>query len=279
MGKIKDTYINVDKDIDQSNSSVKSKKNNSLTVVKQDRQLANKNLFKNAVKTGTVLAVTSILSRIVTQQLNSNSLVVSRLESQTNEFNSNVNNIPSNQSEIKRNNILKAIYETERALGQVNRLLNTISTIANILLIIVRILKVLVNIAPLPAAKANIKIQLDKIERILSSILVIVSTAITVINGLLAILATLKLLLSQQNQLGGTMPLGILPGVEYKGFRFNIKQENNPKFVVQGNKRHYAIAINKDGNDVLFSSYSFTLDPDVLVSELKLEIDRKGLQG
>ena len=58
-----------------------------------------------------------------------------------------------------------------------------------------------------------------------------------------------------------------------------IKEENNPKFVVQGNKRRYATAINRAGYDVLKSEYSFTLDPDVLIEELKLVISQQNLQG
>jgi ribosomal protein S17E len=71
--------------------------------------------------------------------------------------------------------------------------------------------------------------------------------------------------------------LGYLQGYDYKGFKFFIKEENNSKFVVKGNKRRYATAVNKDGNDILLSSSSFTLSPDVLIEELKLQIDQKGL--
>jgi len=71
--------------------------------------------------------------------------------------------------------------------------------------------------------------------------------------------------------------LGYLQGYDYKGFKFFIKEENNPKFVVKENKRRYATAVNKDGNDILKSTSSFTLSPDVLIEELKLQIDQKGL--
>jgi len=71
--------------------------------------------------------------------------------------------------------------------------------------------------------------------------------------------------------------LGYLSGYDYKGFKFFIKEENNPQFVVQGNKRRYAIAVNIIGREVIQSSFSFTLAPDVLVEELKLQIDRESL--
>ena len=66
---------------------------------------------------------------------------------------------------------------------------------------------------------------------------------------------------------------------EYKGFKFAIKEENDSKFVVKGNKRHYAVAINKLGVEILKSAFSFTLDPQQLVEQLKIIIDQRNLQG
>ena len=74
-----------------------------------------------------------------------------------------------------------------------------------------------------------------------------------------------------------TSDLGYLNGYDYKDFKFFIKEEKDPNFVVKGNKRRYATAVNKDGNDILQTKPSFTLNPPVLVEELKLQIDQKGL--
>jgi hypothetical protein len=65
----------------------------------------------------------------------------------------------------------------------------------------------------------------------------------------------------------------------YKGFKFKIKEEQNIAFVVKGNKRRYAVAIDRDGVEVLKSEYSFTLDPNDLIDQLKLIIDQRNLQG
>jgi len=65
----------------------------------------------------------------------------------------------------------------------------------------------------------------------------------------------------------------------YKGFTFVLKKEDDPKFVVKGNKRHYAVAVNTKGLEQLKSDYSFTLDPQQLISQLKLQIDNQNLQG
>jgi hypothetical protein len=65
----------------------------------------------------------------------------------------------------------------------------------------------------------------------------------------------------------------------YKGFTFFTKEENNPKFTVKGNKRHYVVAIDTKNVERLKSDYSFTLNPQQLVSQLKFIIDQQNLQG
>jgi hypothetical protein len=69
----------------------------------------------------------------------------------------------------------------------------------------------------------------------------------------------------------------------YKGFKFKIKEEQTlgvqQAQVVKGNKRRYAVAVNRDGTEVLKSDFSFTLDPNDLIEQLKLIIDQRNLQG
>jgi hypothetical protein len=67
--------------------------------------------------------------------------------------------------------------------------------------------------------------------------------------------------------------------VEHNGFTFSIIEENDPKFVVAGNKRRYAVALDRSGFVVLQSTPSFTLDPNVLIEELKVEIDKRNLKA
>jgi hypothetical protein len=71
---------------------------------------------------------------------------------------------------------------------------------------------------------------------------------------------------------GGQFPM-------YKGFKFAIKEEQNQAFVVKGNKRHYAVAIDRYGVEIIKSDYSFTQDPNDLIEQLKLTIDQQNLQG
>ena len=87
-------------------------------------------------------------------------------------------------------------------------------------------------------------------------------------------LSTLNGLVNKVLPINGSNIIG-----SYKGFTFVLKKEDDPKFVVKGNKRHYAVAVNTKGLEQLKSDYSFTLDPQQLISQLKLQIDNQNLQG
>jgi hypothetical protein len=65
----------------------------------------------------------------------------------------------------------------------------------------------------------------------------------------------------------------------YKGFTFFTREENDPKFNVRGNKRHYVVAVDTKNIERIKSDYSFTLNPQQLVNQLKLVIDQQNLQG
>jgi hypothetical protein len=66
----------------------------------------------------------------------------------------------------------------------------------------------------------------------------------------------------------------------YKGFRLVIKEDQDPKtFVKDSIKRHYAVAIDKDGVEVIKSEYSYTLEPQVLIDQIKIIIDQQNLQA
>ena len=65
----------------------------------------------------------------------------------------------------------------------------------------------------------------------------------------------------------------------YRGFTFFTREENDPKFTVKGNKRHYVVAIDTKNIERIKSDYSFTLNPTQLVTQLKLVIDQQNLQG
>lgn len=94
---------------------------------------------------------------------------------------------------------------------------------------------------------------------------------------------------SQTNTSGSNVPiisspilstssiLGVVPNTSYKGFTFVIKETTDPNFIVGSIKANYAVAINNKNQPQLQTDPSFTLNPQVLVSQLELQIDELGL--
>ena len=137
---------------------------------------------------------------------------------------------------------------------------------------------------------------IEKANKLISALNIILSIAtivleneISKLNDLIAQIKEISQLLddkavtglsSQQlSDLTNSLVTNIDQFPSYKGFKFKIKEEQNQAFVVKGNKRHYAVAVDRDGVDVIKSDYSFTLDPNDLIDQLKLVIDQRNLQG
>ncbi len=63
-------------------------------------------------------------------------------------------------------------------------------------------------------------------------------------------------------------------------FRLRIKEDQDPRtFVKDSIKRHYAAAFDKDNVEVVKSDYSYTLEPQILIDQLKIIIDQRNLQA
>lgn len=211
----------------------------------------------------------------------------------------NVNNIISTattkddieKAKLLRNQAVSLINTNKRSLQTVDRIVSIITTITNILGPLTTALGFL---PPLAITGKTIQL-LQKLEKLLNDSNALLTTANLITSKLLDDLTYQESRLLQTGNIldinlenltpeeistlindnrGG---LGYLKGYDYKGFRFYIKEEENSNFQVKGNKRRYAVALNKDGNEVLKSQFSFTLDPNILVEELKLIIDEKNL--
>ena len=203
-----------------------------------------------------------------------------------------------------RNNVIALINNSIRKLENLQSLLGTISivlTVSSTLLNVLGLTTPLTAISTLPGTPVIMGIHdklrdkiiaLDKLITSLSAVLaiatVLLENEIIALNELIDRLRQISSLLdgktltdlnSQQlTDLTRTL-LTDTQFPSYKGFNFKIKEEQNQAFVVKGNKRHYAVAIDRDGVEILKSDYSFTLDPNDLVEQLKLVIDQKNLQG
>jgi hypothetical protein len=206
-----------------------------------------------------------------------------------------------------RNNAITLINSSIKKLDNLQKVISQISTYIAIFTAIVAVLSAI----PIPTAvPPGIGIPVSLITRIvkalnraailIASISVVASIAnvileneISKLNDLIERLKAINVLLGNQansnlneQQLADLsnsfLPLGD-DYPPYKGFKFKIKEEQTlgvqQAQVVKGNKRRYAVAINRDGTEVLKSDFSFTLDPNDLIEQLKLVIDQRNLQG
>jgi hypothetical protein len=203
------------------------------------------------------------------------------------------------QAIAAKNAALTLINNQEQKIISVQNTIKNISTFIRIFSTIVTILSAI----PIPTAvPPGIGIPVNLITRIsraieranalvesLSVILAIVGPILgMMISDLENLKAQLRDPILKIDQTATNIPnLNLITGINnfgtnfgsYKGFTFALKEENNPKFNVRGNKRHYAVAINRNNVEVAKSDFSFTQDPNDLIEQLKLIIDQQNLQS
>jgi hypothetical protein len=206
-----------------------------------------------------------------------------------------------------RNNTITLINNSISKLSSLQKTISQIATYITIFSTIVAILSAI----PIPTAvppgigiPVNVIIKIVKtLERanklilalnvVLAISTVVLGNEISKLNDLIERLKTVNQLLDLKSAINlneqqladlsnAFLPTGGDFGI-YKGFKFAIKEEQTlgaqQAIVVKGNKRRYAVAINRDGTDILRSELSFTLDPNDLIDQLKLIIDQRNLQG
>ena len=261
----------------------------------QAKRDTNKKVIKNAKKT-----LAPIIGLQIANQLSSIISQRSKLEELVNQVNAYIDtaNTPetTNIATNLRNNTITLINNSIGKLQNLQTILNQINTYLAIFNAIVTVLSAI----PIPTSvPPGIGIPVNVITRIVKAI----ENANKLISALNVILAVASI--SLENEVGKLNELILklknvnLTGLDsqqladltssiynnvddfppYKGFKFKIKEEQNQSFVVKGNKRRYAVATDRDGVEVLKSDFSFTLDPNDLVDQLKLVIDQRNLQG
>jgi len=294
LQKVKDEKKKVDSTIDKN---IKKSKTNKTKANAQ----RNKQVLKNAAKS---------LAPVITNTLTNNIIKILSQTSKLQDLVNKTNNIIDNaktadqikQAIISKNNTITIINTQEQKIIPIKNAIKTIETVLTFTNIIVNVLGTVLLPIPVPSPapdvvttpKENFRKRVYEpallLLNALSSVLPIISTQLE------NIINTLEDLKRQLHDVGdilnnpqadpnvlassdvlGTMPIGIFPG-EYKGFKFAIKEETGPKsIVVLGNKRHFAVAIDRNSVEVLKSDLSFTLDPNDLIDQLKIIIDSQNL--
>jgi len=268
------------------------------TKVKAKKDLI-KQVAKNAAKT---------LAPVIALQLANNftSLISQRkkLEELVTQINLYIDTQVKDESTLTiatnlRNNAVVLINNNISKLENIKKIVDRITVVLTILSAIILASNLVISLLPPLTPPGAVKISLDIINKastLVASLNVVLAVASTLldneINNLIELRNSLKeasLKLDQKalNDLtddqfaalsDAFLPAGGNYG-DYKGFKFEIKEEQDPRFVVKGNKRKYAVAIDRYGVEAIKSEYSFTQDPNDLIEQLKLIIDQQNLQG
>ena len=192
-----------------------------------------------------------------------------------------------------RNNAITLINNSAKKLENLKKTLDRIVKTLAIISAVIAALQIILSL-PFPfliPIKIQLQPRLQKLLALVAALTTILAIASTLLGNEVNRILELKERLKEISlKLDGKsldnldalsnffLPTG-LNYPPYKGFTFKIKEEDNPRFVVKGNKRRYAVAINRDGIEQIKSEFSFTQDPNDLIEQLKLVIDQQNLQG
>jgi hypothetical protein len=292
-------------------SSISLKKNKDLAKLRASLRLKDKNgkiklnkvkalLKRNAqaIKAIAKSAAFYVITKILNREVARLSETVQRLRELVDKVNDQIRNIQTKDDVLKaritRDAALVTLTNAERQVTRVRDTLKRLEFLLTIISLLVRAL--LLIIVPPPAAVigkiVNAIMTLDALTVMVGVTKSALDTLISEIQYEKSRLLPISDIIDQAinnnltpEEIGDLLnsaseygQLGPLDGVFYRGFSFAIYEENDPRFVVAGNKRRYAVALDRSGFVVLRSQASFTLDPTVLVDELKLQIDEQNLE-
>ena len=281
------------------NNKIKALKKQNINIDNKAKKDLAKQVLSNASKT---------LAPIIALQLTNSFISIisqrKKLEILVDQINEYIDTQVKDQSTVTiatnlRNNAITLINDNIKKLQAIEKILKTITTIVTTITIILTVIERILSL-PIPAllpVKVQLQPILQKILRLISAINAVLTIVTNLLGNEILKLIEIRERLKEINlKLDGKTlnnldnqeftdlvktfaPVSIGEFSPYKGFNFKLKEENNPKFVVKGNKRRYAVAIDRDGVEVLKSEFSFTLDPNDLIDQLKLIIDQQNLQG
>jgi hypothetical protein len=296
------------------NNPYTSIKNNQLAInnaiknvdknIKSTESKSKKDLIKQ-IATNTAKTLAPVLTLQLT---NSFSVLITqrkKLEELVDQVNEYINTQVKDETTVViatnlRNNAIVLINNNINKLDKLKKIIDNIGRILLVFSAVIVVLNLAVLLLPPltpPGAVKKITDIINKAAALVASLSVLIAIASVLlsneINNLIELRNRLKEIslkldnktidnLNEQ-QLTELSDIFLPTGGDYgsyKGFKFAIKEEqNNPQFVVKGNKRRYAVAINSRGIESVKSEYSFTQDPNDLIEQLKLIIDQQNLQG
>lgn len=296
---IENTINNVYDKLKKVDDNFKKEIKNLKKKIQDTKNKARKNLSKQVVL-NTAKTLAPIISLQLSNQFSSVLSQRKKLEDLVNQVNNYITTQITNEQTVivatnLRNNAITLINNNIRKLENLQNILKKITLTITIFSTIINILSAIpipTSVPPGIGIPVSLIIRLTKTieraNRLISALSTLLAAATILLENEILILNELRdrlkeISLRLDGQTPNTLSNIFLPVGDqfppYKGFNFKIKEEQDPRFVVRGNKRRYAVAIDRDGVEVLKSEYSFTLDPNDLIEQLKLVIDQRNLQG
>jgi hypothetical protein len=278
---VKDPNLGYKKKLEKFKTKRQSRKNKSKAEKAASRTALLKNIAKQIepILSQTLL---NLISQLVVQNLGLQDLV-----DQTNEIIDTAQTPTQlDQARVTRNSAYNTLDNNEKTLTSVQNTLELIQLTISIAEALIPLLFINPT-PPLPLIK-SLQDRVALLNRILGAIINLLDPVVAYLNDLKNQLREVdnKLDIETINSLPSLDRLNNLlntikqPQNElYKGFKLVIKEDNDPRTTIQGVKRHYAVAIDRSGVEVLKSQYSYTLEPNILIDQLKLVIDRQNLQA
>jgi hypothetical protein len=282
--------------------------NNEIKNVDKNIKSTESKSKKDLIKQIAINTAKTLIPVLGLQLVNSFSVLITqrkKLEELVDQVNEYINTQVKDETTVViatnlRNNAIVLINNNINKLDKLKKIIDNIGRILLVFSAVIVVLNLAVLLLPPltpPGAVKKITDIINKAAALVASLSVLVAIASVLlsneINNLIELRNRLKEIslkldnkaldnLNEQ-QLTELSDLFLPAGGDYgsyKDFKFAIKEEqNNPQFIVKGNKRKYAVAINRRGVESIKSEYSFTQDPNDLIEQLKLVIDQQNLQG
>jgi F0F1-type ATP synthase membrane subunit b/b' len=264
--------------------------------------------LKKVISTGGPIAIVFVFGRVLNSYITRLSDTVSQLTTLVDKTNDTIQAATTKadiqKASVSRNAALATLDAAEAQVRSFGQVIQSMSSVINIFTTIINIASALPT-APYQIATIGIIASriIAKFNPVVLSLSVLLQISQATLESFLASIAYERSrLLPLNNALEQAIQQNLTPeetrdlivtinsglgpvvdeggnSVEYSGFTFSILEENDPNFVVAGNKRRYAVALDRSGFTVVQSTPSFTLDPNVLIEELKLEIDKRNLEA
>lgn len=286
-----------EENISEEDIKIAKLKTENLKVKFKEQLYEQKNKTRRKPSFSDIVEAIAFITTIILENIAVRNTKIEKLVDDTNEIISNIKTSADlNAAKIKRNIAVSVIDQNERFLKNIEQIIQILNSLTLILSAVIEILSFFPFTLILNKILLRIQNLLIKISPLIQVSLILINKLrddLTIQkNRLLALDRILESDLEQIPNLisstdgNNTIPLGYLSGFDYKGFKFFIKvdktqQINPPSQPGEGPSQpiypNYAVAVNLDGNEVLRSSNSYTLNPEILIEELKLTIDQEGL--